>query len=233
MREHKLTMQEVQDLVIADVALTIAFAILFTFGGSFGVAKGSYAFVYYLPIAFVAVTFSFVLHEYMNKMVAEHFGAIAAFRRSDTGIIIALLTSMFGFLMAMPGATVIYTNTFTKKEEGYVSLAGPLTNFVIFGAVFVISLFSNTGNTYIQTAISVIMFISLWLAFVNMLPIYPLDGSKVLRWNKGVYAVVLIAVIALMVLLIPSTALIFDVVIVLILSLVMSFMSRNILFRRW
>jgi len=33
------------------------------------------------------------------------------------------------------------------------------------------------------------LFISILLAFFNMLPINPLDGSKVLAWNKEVYMV--------------------------------------------
>src|SRR5579863_7103062 len=113
--------REVTDILIADAALTIAFAILYSGAGSANIPSCSLAtgiikilctssFLYYLPIAFVAVTLSFILHEYMHKRVAQHFGAIAGFQRSDIGILITLVTSFGGFLMGLPGATVIYAN---------------------------------------------------------------------------------------------------------------------------
>lgn len=237
--------QEIQDMIIADAALTIAFAILLSGSGSAHLAVCAGAsgilgflcinsFVFYLPIAFVAVSLSFILHEYMHKRVAQHYGAIAAFQRSDLGIVITLATSFLGFLMGLPGATVIYASTFTRKQEGYTSIAGPLTNLVVFAVFFLVYSLLPLGYAggYISTVISTTLFIALWLAFVNMLPIYPLDGSKVLRWNKAVYAVTLILVIALLILVLGfSSGLLFSIGFVLVLSLIMSVFFRGMLFR--
>ncbi len=190
---------EVRDLVMADAVLTVAFAFIYT-GGIQGALSHFGQFLYFVPIAFVAVTLSFVLHEYMHKIVAQKFGAIAAFRMSDTGIIITLVSGAFGFLIGIPGATMIYTNHFTKEEEGYVSLAGPLTNFAIFIIIYSAYILTYHASpalvlqnisapvSYMQIMLAITLFISIWLAFFNMLPIYPLDGSKVLRWNAPVYA---------------------------------------------
>jgi Zn-dependent protease len=199
---------EIRDIVIADLVLTIAFAsteaggILF----STGTANFLRQFVYYLPIAALAVTLSFVLHELMHKFVAQHYGAIAGFRTSVSGLAVTLITGLAGFLLGIPGATWIYTNRFTKRENGIVSLAGPLTNFVVFVVFLAIgySLFgfgfltNTSNNSYAYSAISFTIFISILLAFFNMLPIYPLDGSKVLAWNKWIYMSTMAVIFVLM-----------------------------------
>ncbi len=222
------TQAELIDLAIADVALSIAFAI---------VLSGFNNVLFYLPITFFAVTISFVLHEYMHKIVAQQYGAIAAFKRSDIGIVIALITSFLGFLMAMPGATMIYTNNFTKKEDGVVSLAGPLTNLIIFFIVFILLLLLPFKNTYLDLALYFAAFINLWLAYFNMLPIYPLDGSKVLNWNKPIYISMLVGVVVLLLFISPLLGLsrigmLYNIVFLFIIAIFMSTFYRGILFRK-
>ncbi len=216
---------EIRDLLLADAVLTIAFTITLS-GGIFGIAGGASKSVALmeelLPIAFIGVSLSFVLHEMMHKFVAQRFGAIPAFRTSPNGRAITLVTSRFGFLLGIPGATVIYTNSFTKRENGIVSLAGPLTNFAVF-AVFAAALLvlNPPSQSYMGFALDFVMFISILLAFFNMLPIFPLDGSKVLAWNPKVYAAVMgtIFVLILLTRLIPVGDIIFMVIIAAMLSL--------------
>lgn len=220
---------EIKDIIIADAALTIAFALIFS-GGIQGVVSKPYNFLYYLPISLVAVSLSFILHEYMHKIVAQRFGAVAAFRKWDGGIAITLISSALGFLIGLPGATMIYTNRFTREEEGYVSLAGPLTNFAVFLVFLGLIVFGGQYITsaYVQNAMSVILFISVWLAFFNMLPIYPLDGSKVLRWNKAVYAVTMLFIFAFLYF-IAGPAILASLVFALVVVLAFSFMFNSML----
>ncbi|OJI07502.1 MAG: hypothetical protein BK997_02715 [Candidatus Micrarchaeum sp. ARMAN-1] len=174
--------EEIKQIAMADAALTIAFSIALS-GGIVGNFNHVIAL---LPMAFVAVTLSFVLHELMHKYVAQHYGAIAAFQTSTMGLLITLGTSIFGFLFGIPGATVIYTNSFTVKQNGVTSLAGPLTNFAVFAVFFAIFIFTP-ALPYVNMLAALVMFISILLAFFNMLPIMPLDGAKVLRWNRKIY----------------------------------------------
>lgn len=226
-REHVKLSREIEDLLIADLVLAIAFDFVFNGGIESGPGIGSLAF--FFPIALVAVTFSFVLHEYMHKLVAEHYGAVAAFRKSDTGLVITLLTSMFGFLIGLPGATVIYTSYFTKKEDAYVSLAGPLTNFAVFAVFFALS-FLVPQHSYLYQMFFYTMLISIILAFFNMLPIFPMDGSKVFRWNKVVYFGIMAVIFGLLLLIFPIAWLIADLVVMLVLAFVISMFTRAVLF---
>ncbi|MCX6707928.1 MAG: hypothetical protein NT001_07415, partial [Candidatus Woesearchaeota archaeon] len=42
------------------------------------------------------------------------------------------------------------------------------------------------------------LLINSWLGLFNMIPIGNFDGKKILRWNKGVYALVVVAAVILL-----------------------------------
>lgn len=221
--------RELEDIIIADLALTIAFTLVLSRGAG-GLSSASNSVILQLfATSFVAVTLSFVLHEMAHKYVAQHFGAIAAFRRSDTGIMITLVMSFTGFLIGLPGATVIWSSRFTKNEEGYVSIAGPLTNFAVFAVFFVLAIAFAKAGAFVQQLISTTMLVSLIIAFYNMLPIYPLDGSKVLRWSKPAYFSMIIVLFALLVWLLGASAVLFGLAFMLIIAFFISFFFRGMI----
>ncbi|MDE1827806.1 MAG: site-2 protease family protein [Candidatus Micrarchaeota archaeon] len=239
LRLNTLYSQEIKDLVLADVVLTLAFTFVLS-GGSAALSRNLSTFLYILPISFIAVSLTFVLHELMHKFVAQKYGAIAAFKSSLNGLVITIISGFIGFLIGIPGATVIYAHNFTKRQEGIVSLAGPLTNFAIFAIFFSIGYalypnFSqvfgiNLSNSYLQNILTFVPFISIFLAFFNMLPIYPFDGSKVLRWNKLVYVGTVAAILIIFLVLYPGVISILQLLFLLVLALGMSLISRSIMF---
>ena len=195
-RENVMFASEVRELVLGDLVLSVAYSIFLSQILSNG-RNTLQLLIYLFPIALVAVSLSFILHELMHKFAAQHFGAFAAFKTSPTGLMITIISPFLGLLFGIPGATYIYKQL-TVKEDGYVSLAGPLTNFVVFGVFFslgmllysgfpgqVISIFESSAqvlsNPYLENMLDLTVFLSIYLAFYNMLPIMPLDGSKVLR----------------------------------------------------
>ncbi|MDE1870788.1 MAG: site-2 protease family protein [Candidatus Micrarchaeota archaeon] len=224
------SLEEIRDIIIADVVLITAFS-LTRIGGIPGFQGNQGAlgqFLYYLPIAAIGVTLSFILHELMHKFLAMRYGAAAEFRTSLSGLAVTIVTGAFGFLLGIPGATYIYTNSFTDKENGLVSIAGPLTNLAVFVVFLGIALvFSPPTNSFLYSVTSFTIFISILLAFFNMLPIYPLDGSKVLHWSKPIYAVSMLAIFALMVLFTGIG--IFDIIIFVVVALVFSLFYRFVL----
>ncbi len=229
MRGNISSVTEVRDILIADLVLIVAFSLTITgglaaFSGS-GAAKAVGTFEYYLPIAALAVSLSFILHELMHKFIAQRYGAIAEFRTSFSGLAITLVTGAFGFLLGIPGATMIYTNRFTNREDGMVSIAGPLTNLAVFlGFLGLLLVTSPLPGSYLFNAINFTIFISLLLAFFNMLPIFPLDGSKVLRWDRRVYAAFMLVLLGLII--VFNVLTILEVLIMIGIALVFSFIYR-------
>ncbi|MEM3791566.1 MAG: site-2 protease family protein [Candidatus Micrarchaeaceae archaeon] len=184
MRRHISFGEEAKDLLIADLVLALAFDFLYN-GGITSFAKPIDLAIFF-PICIFASSLSMVPHELMHKKVAMRYGAIAAFRKSNIGLALTLISGFFGFLIGLPGATVIYKSYFSKEEEGITSLAGPLTNFSIAIVLFA-SRFLVGSSKYLGAMFYVAIYICLLLALFNMLPLPPLDGSKVLSWNKKVY----------------------------------------------
>jgi len=135
---------------------------------------------------------------------------------------------LFGFIIGLPGATVIYTNYFTKEEDAYVSLAGPLTNFAVFAVFFALSLLP-LHSKYLLDMFAFTMLVSIILAFFNMLPIYPLDGSKVYRWNKIVYFAVMVIIFLVLIAIFPIESLIMGLLFMLVFAFIISMFTRAII----
>jgi len=131
-------------------------------------------------IALIAVGPGFVLHELSHKFAARRYGHWAEFRMWPLGLLLALVTSLIGFIFAAPGATYISGINITKEENGRISLAGPLTNVAV--ALVFVPLFLFTGG-FLQTLGFFGVYINLFLALFNMIPVLPLDGAKVLSWS--------------------------------------------------
>ncbi len=224
MRENVSSMTEIKNILMSDIVLIIAMAFTLS-GGLLTSHSGSgivSRFLYFLPIAALAVSLSFILHELMHKFVAQHYGAIAGFRSSMSGLLITLATGAFGFLLGIPGATVIFAHSFNRKQYGIVSLAGPLTNFAVFGVFLALLIVINPPqNSYLFAVLYITLFISIILAFFNMLPVFPLDGSKVLAWSKQIYIATMAAIFILMVFFtpIPISTIVFMIVIAVFFSL--------------
>lgn len=100
------------------------------------------------------------------------------------GLVLALVTSLMGFIFAAPGATYISGANISKEENGKISLAGPLIN-VCIAALFVPFLFSGYG--FLRDLGSLGVPINVFLGLFNLLPLGPLDGAKVFRWDLRIW----------------------------------------------
>ncbi len=149
----------------------------------------------------IAIVSGFALHELAHKFTANKFGASAEFRLWREGLMMAVVLAIAtngSFVFAAPGAVMISGFRFgfhgithlNKKEMGVIGAAGPVTN-ILLAALFA-ALYSATANPIMAYAAR----INTSLAIFNMMPIPPLDGSKVMNWGPANWAVIIGAALA-------------------------------------
>ncbi|MGB9786033.1 MAG: peptidase M50 [Infirmifilum sp.] len=178
--------REVQELTLATLAV-------------FAVIAGEYLYPFYTP-SFLQLlrllTLSFVIyvpHELAHKFIAMYFGYPARFSIVWEFFLLTLISAIpvIPIKFIAPGTVYIYTGPFIdKKTDGMISAAGPATN-ILLGLVGMIA-----GGTFAKT----VMNFSGWIAFFNLLPFGPLDGRKVLAWNAGVWAALMLVSLAMVIL---------------------------------
>jgi Zn-dependent protease len=176
--------EEIKDLAISVLGITLIFS--FVFGWHL-----------FFPLLFTVIL-SFVLHEMAHKFVAIKLGCFTIYKMWLKGLLFSLFfTLMFATLglkliIIAPGAVLVYPFRFgrwgyrrvhlTETESGIISVVGPLVN-LSFAIMF--SLLPGPIPWLIAS-------VNAWLFFFNILPIPPLDGSKIMRWNTGLWVVLFI-----------------------------------------
>jgi len=139
-------------------------------------------FLFILPIFLVSLT----IHEYAHGWMACRYGDDTAKRKgrltlnplahiSLFGTIILPLIAHFGWAKPVPVNFAILT----KKQIFKVAAAGPLSNILlasVLAAAF--HLFGMDAMPLAGNFILLAILINLILAIFNLLPIPPLDGSK-------------------------------------------------------
>jgi Zn-dependent protease len=149
-----------------------------------------------LLIFFIILIFSVILHEVMHGVVAErlgdptarvmgritlnpipHIDPVGTILLPALFIIPALVTG------TPPGAFIAWAKPVPvnplyfkdgKKDMALTALAGPLTKFVL--ALILVGIYHIFKSEFLIEG----AYVNLFLAFLNLVPVPPLDGSKVI-----------------------------------------------------
>ena len=178
--------------------LTLAFALALS-NGLFVVMDDPSILITTLPLAFAAVMTGFLLHELAHKWMAQQYGCWAEYRGNKNGLYFALAMSAFGFLLAAPGAVMV-SGRITDRQNGIIAAVGPLTNIAIAIVALPIYIFTvglDWPISLLGELARFIIIINLILGGFNMIPVQPLDGSKVIMWSKTAYLGIIAAIFAL------------------------------------
>lgn len=149
-----------------------------------------------IPGMLVAITF----HEFAHAWIADKLGDDTPRRQGRLSLnplahldpfgVILMLTAGFGWGKPVEiNPYNFYRKISIKKGNALVSVAGPLMNFalsiifsIIVGLLIAFSgsfLYTTTGEVLLQILESAI-FMNVGLGVFNLIPLYPLDGYKIL-----------------------------------------------------
>ena len=181
---------EIKHLVKAWIAISLAFAVMLSLRERMFVPDIS-VLPYTFLISAIVVGLGFLLHELMHKYFAQKYQCWAEFRADDKMLLLAVGLSFFGFIFAAPGAVYIQGTHLSQKQNGIISLAGPATNVVL--ALLFLGLGYVFTNEMFAFFFQYGFLINAWLGLFNLLPFGPLDGTKVLAWNKIIYGLAIVA----------------------------------------
>ena len=163
----------------------------------------------FILLAVVAMIFSGSVHEWAHAYSAWKLGDDTAARSGrltlnpmshidPIGTLLmptvgAFYGFLFGYMKPVPFSPVRFTRKLSMKTSTLiVAAAGPLSNFVLaFVCGGLLKLIPMIGGQTIYVdneiahMIGALLFVGIWLnailALFNLLPIYPLDGSKILE----------------------------------------------------
>ncbi len=190
--------KELQHILIG---ILLVSGIGFSFG--FG-AIGQQDWLFYSSILALLLTLSFIIHEFAHKFTAQKRGLWSEFRLTTWGALITLLSIFLPFKLISPGAVMI-SGPMNLEDLGRTSIAGPLTNITL-NAIFLVAAYIPSEFFWIFV---IGAFINGLMAVLNLIPFGILDGFKIFRWNKILWAVTFGLALALA---IPSYFLYFSLI---------------------
>lgn len=189
---HFMGLREIRDIIVSALAL----ALVFSYDGI-----GNLQALWDFPVFLLVVSVGFVLHELAHRFVARKYECRAEYRMWKEGLLLAVaitLLSSGSFVFAAPGAVMIYPRAdlwgnikeLSRRRFGLISISGPLTNIAIAAAFFAADML------YPSAVLLLAVRINIWLALFNMIPIPPLDGSKVFSWSRKAWLLAFLAIAA-------------------------------------
>ena len=191
MKRFDFSKNEIKDLLVTFIVLTISFSIL--------CSEDFNEIPFMIPIVMIGVGLGTIFHETTVKMLAMRFKYWAEFKTFLPGLFLAILTSFGGFVFSAPGSVYIYGNA-TEKENGLICLSGILANLILAILFFALTVLVKTKGIIINgldheilfNIVSIGFLANSSMAFFNSFPFGNMDGSAVFRWNPIIWFIAIV-----------------------------------------
>lgn len=143
------------------------------------------------PLAFLffalALVIAITIHEFAHAYAADKLGdptprsqgrlTLNPLAHLDPLGTLALLLIRFGW--GKPVQFDPYNLRNPKRDAAIISLAGPASNLVL-AAILSLILYNFPPSTMLNALFSILIQLNIILAVFNLVPVYPLDGEKIL-----------------------------------------------------
>lgn len=144
------------------------------------------------PLAFIimfsGLLMSITIHEFAHCWVTDKLGDPTPRARGRLTLdprahldpigVLALLLTRFGW--GKPAPFDPYNLKEPVRDTALIAAAGPVSNIIVAVILSVLLKIGLIPFEWLQIATIQIMAINIMLAIFNLLPVYPLDGSKIL-----------------------------------------------------
>lgn len=145
--------------------------------------------IYTLPAIFIALSFHEFAHAWAAYRLGDDTASLMGRLTLDPishidpfGLLCLLVTRRFGWAKPVP----VNPNNFKDSRKGmmWVSLAGPVMNFTVafitlLLTTLIVEKFGLTNQVMIQVLINIYS-VNVGIGIFNLIPLPPLDGSKIL-----------------------------------------------------
>ncbi len=144
------------------------------------------------PVVFIIWTASLVLaltiHEYAHAKVADTLGdptprangRVTLDPRAHLDPLGTILILVVGFGWGRPVEFDPYNLRNPRRDTALIALAGPASNIILAIILSIVSNFFVAGSLF-AGVIPLMIMINISLAIFNLVPVFPLDGEKILK----------------------------------------------------